>query len=82
LAASDDARAILALFLAEADFVVLHAASLGTSPAALIWARMLDAAMVVVRPSQTRHESVVSAIEALGLAGTNIVGTVLHRGPV
>jgi Mrp family chromosome partitioning ATPase/capsular polysaccharide biosynthesis protein len=81
-AGSEDARAVLALFLAEADFVVLHAASLASSPAALIWARMLDAAVVVVRPSQTRRESVVSAVEALGLARTNLVGTVLHTGPV
>ena len=73
---------MLALFLAEADFVVLHAASLGGSPAALIWARMLDAAVVVVRPSQTRRESVVSAVEALGLARTNLAGTVLHTGPL
>jgi capsular polysaccharide biosynthesis protein len=80
-AGAEDARAALALFLAEADFVILHAASLGGSPAALIWARMLDAAVVVVRPSQTRRESVVSAVEALGLARTNLVGTVLHTGP-
>lgn len=78
----DDARAVLALLLADADFVVLHAVSLGSSPAPLVWARVLDAAVLVVRPAETRRESVVSAVEALGLAGTNVVGTVLYRGRV
>jgi non-specific protein-tyrosine kinase len=77
----DDARAVLALLLADADFVVVHAESLGSSPAPLVWARILDAAVLVVRPARTTRESVVSAVEALGLAGTNVVGSVLHRGP-
>jgi Mrp family chromosome partitioning ATPase len=76
----DDARAVLALLLADADFVVLHAVSLGSSSAPLVWARILDAAVLVVRPAETRRESVVSAVEALGLAGTNVVGTVIYRG--
>jgi Mrp family chromosome partitioning ATPase len=78
----NDARAVLALLLADADFVVLHAASLGSSPAPLVWARVLDAAVLVVRPAHTRRESVVSAVEALALAGTNVVGTVLYTGPL
>jgi capsular polysaccharide biosynthesis protein len=76
----EEARAVLALLLADADFVVLHAVSLGSSSAPLVWARILDAAVLVVRPAETRRESVVSAVEALGLAGTNVVGTVLYRG--
>lgn len=76
----NDARAVLALLLADADFVVLHAASLGSSPAPLVWARVLDVAVLVVRLAQTRRESVVSAVEALGVAGTDVVGTVLHGG--
>jgi capsular polysaccharide biosynthesis protein len=76
----DDARAVLDLLLADADLVVLHAVSLGSSAAPLVFARILDAAVLVVRPAQTRRESVVSAVEALGLAGTNVVGTVLHGG--
>jgi capsular polysaccharide biosynthesis protein len=78
----DDARAVLALLLADADFVVLHAVSLGSSPAPLVWARVLDAAVLVVRPAETRRDNVVSAVEALGLAGTNVVGTVLYKGRV
>jgi capsular polysaccharide biosynthesis protein len=78
----EDARAVLALLLADADFVVLHAVSLGSSPAPLVWARVLDAAVLVVRPAETRRDNVVSAVEALGLAGTNVVGTVLYRGRV
>jgi capsular polysaccharide biosynthesis protein len=78
----DDARAVLALLQADADFVVLHALSLGSSLAPLLWARILDAAVLVVRPAETRRESVVSAVEALGLAGTNVVGTVFYKGRV
>jgi hypothetical protein len=36
--------------------------------------------VLVVRPARTRRESVVSAVEALGLARSNVVGTVLHAG--
>jgi capsular polysaccharide biosynthesis protein/Mrp family chromosome partitioning ATPase len=78
----DEARAVLALLLADADFVVVHAVSLGSSSAPLVWARITDAAVLVVRPAETRRESVVSAVEALGLAGTDVVGTVLYRGRV
>jgi len=76
----EDARAILVFLQAQADFVVVHAASLGSSSSMLVWARILEAAVLVVRPEKTRRESVVSAVEALGLARTNVVGAVLHTG--
>jgi capsular polysaccharide biosynthesis protein len=75
-----EARGVLALLLAEADFVFVHAASLGSSPAMLDWARAVDAAVLVVRRARTRRESVLSAVEALDLARSNVVGTVLHQG--
>lgn len=76
----EDVRATLALLQAQADFVIVHASSLGSSPAMLVWAQTLDAAVLVVRPAHTRRESVVSAVEALGVARTNVVGAVLHTG--
>jgi capsular polysaccharide biosynthesis protein len=75
-----EAREFLALLLAEADYVFVHANSLGSSPAMLAWAHALDAAVLVVRPARTRHDSVLAAVQALDLARSNVVGTVLHLG--
>ncbi|HYY32022.1 MAG TPA: hypothetical protein VE693_00340 [Gaiellaceae bacterium] len=77
---AEDARAVLVQLLAQADFVVLHARSLGSSPAALVWARMSDAVLVVVRPRRSRRQSVASTIDALSLTRTRVAGTVLTRG--
>jgi succinoglycan biosynthesis transport protein ExoP len=74
------ARGVLALLLTEADFVFVYAPSLGSSPAMLGWARAVDATVLVVRRASTRRESVLSAVEALDLARSNVVGTVLHQG--
>jgi succinoglycan biosynthesis transport protein ExoP len=76
----EDAEALVALLLADASFVVFHARSLGSSAATLVWAGLLDAAVLVVRPARTRRDNVVSSVEALALARTNVVGAVLHTG--
>jgi len=79
-AGPEEIRAVLADLLAEADFVILHAASLGSAPAALVWARMLDAVVLVVRARHTRRQSVVSAVHAFSLAGAHVAGAVLSTG--
>jgi capsular polysaccharide biosynthesis protein len=75
----DDAQALLALLLADADVLIAHAASLADSPAALAWARAVNGTLVVARRRHTKRESVTDALESLERARTNVVGTVLHE---
>jgi len=76
----EEAQRLLALLLHDADVLIVHAASLGSSPAALAWARAVSGTLVVARRRHTRRESVTDALETLELVGTNVVGTVLHEG--
>lgn len=74
----EQAQALRALLLDDADVLIVHAPSLATSPAALAWARAVNGTLVVARRRHTRRESVTDALEDLELARTNVVGTVLH----
>ncbi len=76
----EEAQGLLALLLDDADVLIVHAASIGSSPAALAWARAVSGTLVVARRRHTRRESVTDALETLELVGTNVVGTVLHEG--
>lgn len=76
----DEAHGLRALLLDDADVLIVHAASLASSPAALAWARAVSGTLVVARRRHTRRESVTDALETLELVGTNVVGTVLHEG--
>jgi hypothetical protein len=74
------ARAVMELLLAEADVLIVHGRPPSFSPDALAWARVVAAAVLVVRPKHTKRASVVSALQGLDLVRTNVVGTVLHTG--
>lgn len=76
----EQTEALVGRLLADADFLVVHAASLRSSPDALAWARAVDAAVLVARREHTRRDSVAAALESLELARTNLLGTVLHLG--
>jgi succinoglycan biosynthesis transport protein ExoP len=76
----EQAEALVGGLLADADFLVVHAASLRRSPDALAWARAVDATVVVARQERTRRESVASTLESLEQARTSVMGTVLHTG--
>ncbi|MGH3031768.1 MAG: hypothetical protein ACRDNE_13605, partial [Gaiellaceae bacterium] len=76
----EQAEALVGRLLGEADFLVVHAASLRRSPDALAWARAVDAAVVVARLDRTKREGVESALESLEHARTNVLGTVLNTG--
>jgi polysaccharide biosynthesis transport protein len=76
----EQAKALAGLLLGETDFLIVHAASLRRSPDALAWARAVDATVVVARQERTRPESVVSVLDSLEQARTNVIGTVLHTG--
>ena len=72
------AEALVRGLLADADFLVVHAASLRRSPDALAWARAVEATVVVARRERTSPDSVASALDSLEQARTNVLGTVLH----
>jgi capsular polysaccharide biosynthesis protein/Mrp family chromosome partitioning ATPase len=72
------AREVMELLLAEADVLIVHGRPPSSSPDALAWARVVAAAVLVVRPDHTKRASVVSALQGLDLVRTNVVGAVLH----
>ena len=76
----DQAEALVARLLHDADLLVVYASSLRRSPDALAWARAADATVVVARRQRTRQDRVASALESLEHVHTNVVGTVLHTG--
>jgi capsular polysaccharide biosynthesis protein/Mrp family chromosome partitioning ATPase len=78
--AAADVRDVLALVGSEADFVFVHAPALGSSAVMLLWARALDAAVLVVRPARTRRDSIESSLDALAMARSNVVGAILYSG--
>src|SRR5919204_1654932 len=73
------ARTLVDQLLSGHDLLVLHAPSLGVSPASLVWARAAETTLVVARRRHTRRESVAGALESLELVQTHVVGTVLHE---
>jgi succinoglycan biosynthesis transport protein ExoP len=76
----EEAEALVAQVLEHTEVVVVHAPSLLGTPAALAWARAVNGTLVVARRRHTSRASVTDALESLGHARTNVVGTVLHEG--
>jgi len=74
------AEALVGRLLEDADFLVVHAASLRRSPDALAWAHAVEAAVVVARRERTSPDSVASALDSLEQVRTNVLGTVFHTG--
>jgi receptor protein-tyrosine kinase len=74
-----EARSLVDLLLAESDFLVVHATTLARSPNALIWARVVEATLLVARREHTRRDRVAEALESLELAQPKVVATVLHE---
>ena len=71
---------VLATLLRDASFIVVHGAPLSGSPESITWARVSDAALIVVRLNQTKRARVHATIEELETLGVPIVGTILIRG--
>ncbi|HET7743262.1 MAG TPA: hypothetical protein VFK76_00830, partial [Gaiellaceae bacterium] len=59
------------------DLVVVNAAPLTRSPAALAWAKAADATLLVAQRGVTRRESVSDAAECLRRTNANLIGTIL-----
>ena len=76
----EEAETLLALLLADAEVVIVHAPSLRGTPAALAWASAVSGALVVARRRHTRRDSISDVLDSLGRAQANVVGAVLHEG--
>jgi capsular polysaccharide biosynthesis protein/Mrp family chromosome partitioning ATPase len=72
------AEELVRVLLEDADFVVVHAASLRRSPDALAWARAVEATVVVARRDRTSPDNLASALDSLEQVRTNVLGTVFH----
>lgn len=75
----DRARVLLDRLLGEADVVVLNAPPIERSPSGLVWARVADATVLVVREGRSKREDVSDAVKSLSLVGANLIGTVVRE---
>jgi polysaccharide biosynthesis transport protein len=71
------ARRLLTAATARTDLVVLSGAPIHRSASSLLWARTVDAVVLVARAETTRTENIRSAVESLSLVNANVIGTVL-----
>ena len=76
----DQARSLLDNLLTEADVVVLNAPPVERSPSTLVWARVADATVLVVRRGNSKRETVADAGKTLSVVGGNLIGTVFREG--
>jgi capsular polysaccharide biosynthesis protein len=65
--------------LESADLVLVNAAPVDRSAAALICARSVDATVLVVRPDKITREELRRVVQTLHLVGASIVGTVVEQ---
>ena len=71
------ARRLLDSMRSGSDLVVLSGPPIHRSANALLWARVVDAVVLVVREETTQLENLRYAVESLRLVDANLVGTVL-----
>jgi polysaccharide biosynthesis transport protein len=75
----DSAKRLLNRSETDVDVVIVCAAPVDRSPAALVWARVTDGTMLVVDDRQTSADRVEEAVRSLAFVGATVVGTVLAR---
>ena len=71
------AHGLLARLAAAADIVVISAPPIHRSPAALLWAQVVDGVLLAVEEGHTSLEAVTDALHGVALAKGRTVGTVL-----
>jgi receptor protein-tyrosine kinase len=76
----EQARLLLENLLSETDIVVLNAPPVERSPSTLVWARVADATVLVVRRGNSKRETVGDAVKTLSVVGGNLIGTVFREG--
>lgn len=76
----EHARRVLERLLRDAEVIVVNAPAIDRSPSALVWARLVDATLLVARENRSRREKVVDAVRSLELVDANLIGTVVSEG--
>jgi polysaccharide biosynthesis transport protein len=71
------ARRLLESIRTSSDLVIISGAPIHRSANSLLWARVVDAVVLVVREETTQLENLRYAVESLRLVEANLVGTVL-----
>jgi polysaccharide biosynthesis transport protein len=71
------ARRLLESMRGHSDLVILSGAPIHRSASSLVWARVVDAVVLVAREEATQIENLRYAVESLRLVDANLAGTVL-----
>jgi capsular polysaccharide biosynthesis protein len=72
---------LLSQLLERTDAVVVYAdGPVDASPATLLWARHVDAVVLVAQAEKTRTKELRGAVESLSLAGARLAATILATG--
>jgi polysaccharide biosynthesis transport protein len=71
------ARQLLEAIRIQRDLVIISGAPIHRSASSLLWARVVDAVVLVVREEATQLENLRYAVESLRLVEANLAGTVL-----
>lgn len=81
LSNAEAARALMDELTKRADTVIANAAPVPRGGSALVWARVCDAVVLVVRRDQTKREALQQTLESLRLIDARLAGIVLlERG--
>ncbi len=70
---------LLDRLLEQADFLVATAAPADRSAASLVWARSVDATLLVVPRDRVDRDDLVHIVESLRLVGANPIGAVFEE---
>lgn len=73
----DEARQVLDEELAAADVVVVYAPPIERSPAALVWARIVDGTILVAQADRTPRRDLAVAADNLRAVHARLLGTIL-----
>jgi succinoglycan biosynthesis transport protein ExoP len=70
------AELLLDRLLADHDFVIVSTPPIQRSPAALMWGRITDGALIVVGEGRTGSEAVQDTVKSMSMVDANVLGTV------
>jgi Mrp family chromosome partitioning ATPase len=75
----DSAQRLLRALSEDVDLILVAAAPIERSPAALVWSRVTDGAVLVVDDKRTTEDRVSDTLRTLRFSGAHVLGTVLGR---
>ena len=76
---TEGAQRLIARLQEDTDLVVINAPPADRESSTLIWARVADATIVVIRRRKTPRERIRRVLNSLSVADANVIGTVFKR---